>query len=123
MSSIIGLKKTTLGGDKPVFQTVLETAQGGFTLDRDDLTAAGTVVPAGTLVAYNETTRLAKVDSTVDNTNCRGLLYFPITVPAADEPDVDVAVVIRGTVYENRIPAIASNEKAALPTIIFSQSY
>lgn len=50
----------------------------------------------------------------------KGLLKEDLTITAND----DVAVVIRGTVYENRIPAVPDDAKSLLPgTIIFSQSY
>lgn len=125
----IGTSSTTVNGGIPVFQKIIETAQGGFTLDREDTTPAGTIVKAGTPVTFNEATRLASI-SGMTNLNVKGLLKDDITVPDDDEPEVDLAVVIRGTVYERRIVdedgaalTIASNVKAALPNIIFSQSY
>ena len=52
-----------------------------------------------------------------------GLLYEDTDVQAGEV--TDVAVVIRGTVYENRIPAIAAYIKETLlpATILFSKSY
>ncbi len=44
----------------PVFQLVHETASGGFVLD-DSTIAAGTELPAGTVIGFDETTRKAKV--------------------------------------------------------------
>lgn len=45
----------------PVFQTVLETAQGGFTLDDSVAVTAGLEVAAGTVIGFDESTRKAKV--------------------------------------------------------------
>lgn len=44
----------------PVFQTVLETAQGGFTLDDTALTAGADLAP-GLVVGFDESTRKAKI--------------------------------------------------------------
>lgn len=173
----------------PVFQTVLETAQGGFTLD-DTAVAAGTLLKAGTLISFDETTRKAKVgkiavlqanatnsatayrvlkghglvvgmsitlpsgtpraitaitttDPTYDEltvgttigvaatagdsiyvndigaTAPKGLLYMDVEVGV----NTDLAVVIRGTAYENRIQPVAASVKALIPNIIFSKSF
>jgi hypothetical protein len=55
----ISLTKTLTATGIPVFQKVLEVAQGGFTLDTSGLTA-GAVIVAGTPMTFNEATRLAK---------------------------------------------------------------
>jgi hypothetical protein len=176
-------------GSIPVFQMVIETAQGGFTLDETVLDA-GTLLKPGTPIGYDEATRKAKVakvatlqadaannattyrvtkgspiavgDSynleggtaraitAIDTTNVaydeitvgttigvagtagdvlyldddgfnkiRGLLFLPATVGDGE----DISVVIRGTVYERRIPPVGATLKALLPNIIFSQSF
>ncbi len=55
----IGFIKVYSTDGIPAFQKVLETAQGGFTLDMTDL-AAGVEVPKGALIIYDESTRKAK---------------------------------------------------------------
>lgn len=52
--------KTTVGVVIDVFSTVLETATGGFNLDNTNL-ADDVVVPAGSPIAFDESTRVAKV--------------------------------------------------------------
>jgi hypothetical protein len=189
--------KTTVSSGVPVWQKVLEVAQGGFILDNSVLTD-GDTVKAGTPIGINESTRKAKVVKTaqlhanalnsdtdyqvekghhfkvgdkvgkteggaayaitaIDTSNAD---YDVITVgttlgvaltagdvlfessasggsaaAVAVTPngllydDVDVAdgaslsVVLRGTVYDRRIPAAGSVVKAKIPQIIFSQSY
>jgi len=49
----------------------------------------------------------------------RGLLYADIEV----ETNKEVAITIRGTVYERRIPGTLAAIKALMPSIIYSQSY
>lgn len=44
----------------PIFQEVITTMQGGFALDETTV-AAGTLLPAGTLIGFDESTRRAKV--------------------------------------------------------------
>lgn len=184
-----GITKSTVNGGIPIFQYVLETAQGGFTLDETTI-AAGSVIPAGTVVGYDETTRLAKVgkfavlQAAATNTDtaykvlpghnlavgmpvnlpggtARAITTIVHTDPAFDTVNVgttigvaaaagigmsvadngiskakgllwhdaevgtgeDIAVVIRGTVYENRIAPVSDVLKALMPTIIFSKSY
>ena len=119
MDNYLGLKKETEAGKIVIFQKVLETARGGFSLNATGLTE-GSVLKAGTPIAFDETTRIAKV-ANVDGTDVKGLLYDNVTVTGA----APVAVVIRGTVYENRLnPAqVTSAVKAKLPLIIFSKSF
>lgn len=189
--------ETTVNTGVPVFQRILETAQGGFTLDDDTLTA-GATVKAGTPIGYDESTRVAKVMkvaemqatatnsattyrvlkghqlkvgdylakiagsaayaiTAIDTSNAaydevtlattlgvamavgdvlfqssaigasaaaasvtvRGLLMND-TVVADGEA---IAVVIRGTVYERRVPKANAAIKALMPNIIYSQSF
>ncbi|MBN8852231.1 MAG: hypothetical protein BGO55_00615 [Sphingobacteriales bacterium 50-39] len=49
----------------------------------------------------------------------RGLLYADVYV----ETNKEVTITIRGTVYERRIPGTHGSIKAAIPNIIYSQSY
>jgi len=56
-----GLKRRpSLSGEFPVFQLVHEVAQGGFTLDKTGHTL-GSVLKSGSLVSYDEATRIARV--------------------------------------------------------------
>ena len=68
------------------FQKVLETAQGGFTLDLTGLTL-GTVIPSGTLFGFNEATRLARPIKTAT-------LQANVTNTATDYP------VLKGHLYK-----------------------
>lgn len=191
------IKKTSVKSAIPIWQTGRspETAQGGFVLEhrRND----GEIVPGGSLVVYDETTRKAAevvsasltenatniatsykvkkgagfkvgdpiaaaiggtpqtitvidvADSNFDKLTVGttlgvdlaagktifkvesdgslpgdkfGLLYEDTVITGADS--TDVAVVLRGTVYENRIPALGDDAKALLPaTVLFSKSF
>lgn len=114
------ITKTTVSYGKEVWQHVHETAQGGFTLDPSGISAGyiedGYLKP-GTPITYNEATRIAKVAG--DNDAVKGLLYDSVKV----EEGANVAVVLRGTVYERRIPAVSNTIKGKIPLIIFSQSF
>jgi hypothetical protein len=180
----------TIGYDKQIFQNIIETAQGGFTLDDSvAVTAALTLMP-GTVIGFDETTRKAKVakmgvlqaNATNTATSYRvtkghnlavGMLLFLVggtaqAITAIDTSNAsydaltvgttigvagtagdaiyvndigatgpkgllldrvdasataDITVVIRGTVYENRICPVAASIKTLLPNIIFSKSY
>ena len=96
---------------------MIETAQGGFAFDTTGLTP-GTVLPAGTPMTFDESTRTAKA-AKADGTDVKGLLFTDVTVGQDDS----LSVLIRGTVYERRIPAVSNEIKAALPLIVFSQSF
>lgn len=54
-------KKVTANTGAVIFQQVLTMAQGGFTLDDAGFTTENDVVPAGTPVGYDESTRKALV--------------------------------------------------------------
>lgn len=106
-----------------VWQTVYETAQGGFTLDITGLTV-GNTIKAGIPFTFDEETRKAK-PATITNTvsNAKGVLYKDVVIAAGASVDV----VLIGTIYERRInddkSAIAAEHKDALKgSIIFSQS-
>lgn len=189
--------KTTVNGGIPVYQAILEHAQGGFVLDNAPLTE-GNIVKAGTPMGYDESTRIAKVVKTalihenaannvtqykikkghhfkvgdhvgitagsaaytitaIDATNAAydlitvgttlGVVVtanvtvlfqssasgassaaYSVTAKGLLKEDTDVAagesvsVVLRGTVYERRVPSVNAVIKAALPHIIYSQS-
>ncbi len=51
----------------------------------------------------------------------KGLLYADVEIDSNGV--ADIAVVIRGTVYERRILPVPEAVKAKLPLIVFSQSY
>lgn len=117
MDNHLGLKSVSGAPTRPIFQKVLETARGGFSLDTTGLTA-DEIIPAGTAISYDETTRKAKV-ANVDGSDVKGLLYEDVKVTNGAPVDV----VIRGTVYLNRIPETPEEVIAALPLIIFSESF
>lgn len=54
------LKTDSAKSGKVIFQKVLETARGGFTLDTSGL-SDGATIPAGTPIEFNEATRKAKI--------------------------------------------------------------
>lgn len=192
------VERTDAAGWRPIWQTMLETAQGGFTLSNATGLADGFVLKGGTAMDYDEATRIATpqigvmlqanatnvattyqvpknsglavgdsvfaVDggvadaiTAIDTSNAaydvitvgttlgvalsagdslyvaaaegataggfqivpKGLLYEDYVVGS----DINVAIVIRGTVYARRIPAGGAGLEAALPLIRFSQSY
>lgn len=51
--------RTVYNSGVPIWQTMLETAQGGFKLDVTGL-PIGAILPKGTAMAYDESTRVAK---------------------------------------------------------------
>lgn len=55
----LGFTSTTVSGGIPIFQQAYENAQGGFALDKTGLTD-GNIIPAGTVMGYDEATRKAK---------------------------------------------------------------
>jgi hypothetical protein len=124
----LNVQKTTVNYGVQIWQTGRspETAQGGFILDTTGLTA-GDTLKGGTAMTYDETTRIAKkatvtagVDDAPDTSDAKGLLYEDVVIGA----NQDVCIGVRGTIYENRIPAVDDAHKAALKgLIIFSQSY
>jgi hypothetical protein len=193
MNEFFGVKRETATGQIPIFQAQFETAQGGFTLD-ESVVAAGAIIKAGTVIAYDEATRKAKpfkgavlqaavtnvatsypvlkghnlaigmtvnlpggtaraitgivttdpnfdtiqvattigvaanagiglsVTDTGSTGTVLGLLRNDVEMPAAGIT-ATLSVVIRGTVYERRIPPVSAAQKALMPTMIFSQSF
>jgi uracil-DNA glycosylase len=190
---MLKLNKTSANSGVPIFQTVLETAQGGFTLNDNHYTSGTASIKAGTPIGFDESTRLAKVCKiatahanatnvattyqvkkghpfkvgssikvnasgaqtitvidtsnadydvlTVGTTlgvavtagdvyfiddagyqNVKGLLYADVAIPADGEVAADV--VLRGTVYERRLPSpVGASVKAKIPQILFSNSF
>ncbi|MBC9913182.1 hypothetical protein [Chitinophaga varians] len=59
------ITKEVVASGAPIFQKVLETARGGFTLDSTGLTK-GATIPGGAPIAYDESTRKAKVLKTAE---------------------------------------------------------
>lgn len=185
-----GPTKTTVGYDKQIFQNIIETAQGGFTLDDTVAVTAALEVASGTVIGFDETTRKAKIakmgvlqasETNVATTyhvtkghnlkvgmsmilaggTARAITVVDTSDPAFDLLTVattigvagtagdkiyvndigatapkglvldaftaaqtaDISVVIRGTVYENRIPPVAASAKLLIPHIIFSKSF
>lgn len=185
-----GPTKETVSYGVQIFQNIIETAQGGFTLDDSVAVTAGLTIKAGTVMSYDETTRKALVAkmgvlqanatnvattyrvtkgsnlkvgmsiflvggtaravTAIDTSNAS---YDELTVGTTigvagtagdalyvndagvtsakglllDDTDAastaDVAIVIRGTVYENRINKVPASVKLLMPNIIFSKSF
>lgn len=59
------ITKEVVSSGVPLFQKVLETARGGFTLDTTGLTN-GATIPGGSVISFDETTRIAKVFKTAE---------------------------------------------------------
>lgn len=117
MGKYLEPKKVSESRSIPVWAKVLETAKGGFSLNKTGLTV-GDILPAGTPIAFDETTRIAK-KAKADGTDVNGLLYADVVI----EDKAPLSVVIRGTVYEKRVEGITPQIKEKLRNIIFSQSY
>lgn len=102
-------------GGKAYAITAIDTSNA----DYDVLTVGttlGVALVAGVALFQSSATGAA---AAALNVTPRGLLYSDVTV--AD--NVTLSVMIRGTVFERRIPAVPVSVKAYLPNIIFSQSY
>ncbi len=116
---MLGIKKQKASAGIPIWQSKnTQVAQGGFTLTG----SPNTEIPAGTVIACDEEARTASVVSAVGEMKAvNGLLYSTVTTD--ENGNIDVAVALRGTVYENRIPEVSEEIKAKLPLIIFSKSF
>ncbi|OBW43494.1 hypothetical protein AB670_00023 [Chryseobacterium sp. MOF25P] len=107
----------------PIFQKILETARGGFSLDMTGLTV-GETISAGTPMTFDEATRKAKKatltgDEPDEVSDAKGLLKNDVII----EDAAPVDVVLRGTVYARRVtPSIDQAHRDVLPLIIFSES-
>jgi len=194
---MLGPKKTSATQPIPVWQKVLETAYGGFTLDKTGLTD-GMLIPGGSPFGYDESTRKARVikqatmfsdaggtdtaynvkkghnlaigeyispavggkayaitaidittyadhdvvtvgtslgaaltgavlfQSSATGATAGALIVAPRGLSYEDyyvEDNKDVAITLRGTVFERRVPATLAAIKALMPNIIYSQSY
>ncbi|WP_018674847.1 hypothetical protein [Riemerella columbina] len=118
MGKYLEPKKVSESRSIPVWAKVLETAKGGFSLNKTGLTV-GDILPAGTPIAFDETTRIAK-KAKADGTDVGGMLYDDIIIGE----NAPLTVVTRGTAYEKRITGITPQIKEKLKgLIIFSQSY
>jgi hypothetical protein len=173
----IGFKKVYSTEGIPVFQAVLENAQGGVTLDMANVTA-GEEIKKGSLIQYDEETRKgllvrtarvyeagttvtavkvekghnmvvgAEIDGVAVNAiNTDNADYDVLTLASAvdvavgdilatsdvtgkstgllfegvnAEENATLSVVIRGTVYANRIPPVDADQVPA--TLILSKS-
>ncbi|OLY92502.1 hypothetical protein SAMN05444008_102378 [Cnuella takakiae] len=109
--------KTTFSSGVPVWQKVDQTAQGGFVLDTTGLTLGNTIA-AGTAIVIDEATRKAK-PTTADTDTPAGLLYEDVKI----EVGATLDVVIAGTIYARRGPAVSAALKAKMPRITFSNSF
>ena len=57
----MNIKKETIKSGIVIFQDDVKVAQGGFLLDDVAFTTEGLVIPAGTPIGFDESTRIAKV--------------------------------------------------------------
>jgi len=80
-------------------------------------TTLGVVLTADTDVLFQSSATGAS--AAAYSVTAKGLLYEDTEVGS----NVSLSVVIRGTVYERRAPAVTAVVKTALPHIIYSQSY
>lgn len=88
--------------------TSIDTSNGAF-----DTITVGTTIG----VATNAGSALFVSD--IGYTAAKGLLLDSVDALAS----ADLAVVTRGTVYENRIPSVPATVKALIPNMIFSKSF
>ncbi len=79
-------------------------------------TTLGSALTAGTDVLFQSSATGAS--AAAYSVTAKGLLYEDTDVAAG----VSVSVVIRGTVYERRVPAVPAAVKTAMPHIIYSSS-
>ena len=97
--------------DNVVWAKILETAPGGFSLDTTGFTE-GEILPAGTPLTFNASTRKA---AKATPANVKGLLHSDVIV-SGNNP---VTIVLRGTIYTNRITKVDEAIPQRLPNIIF----
>lgn len=91
--------------------TVIDTSNAGY-----DVLTVGTTIGAAASAGANV------FISDAGYTAVKGLLYSDVVLDANGL--ADIAVVLRGTVYDRRIVApIPASVKTSLPLIIFSQSF
>lgn len=91
----LGTTKETMSYGIPKFQTVIETAQGGFTLNETTLAAASEVA-AGTVIGFDETTRQAKVAKYAVNKNASGTSATSYEVTKGHNLAVGMSVKVSG---------------------------
>lgn len=107
----------------PVFQKEFELLRGGATITGE---SAGTVLPAGTAMTYDESTRLAEkavVDGDPAESNAKGYLYEEVTIGEAGTVTTG-DIVIRGTLYKRRVPQDDIDDHLkATPLVIGSESF
>lgn len=80
-------------------------------------TTLGVALTADTSILFQSSATGASAGAY--SVTAKGLLYEDTLVEAG----AAVGVLIRGTVYERRVPAATAVVKAAIPLIIYSQSY
>lgn len=110
----VGDYVAVVSGGKAYPITVIDTSQA----DYDTITVGttlGVALSAGDILFESTSTGA----SAAVWSRPLGLTYEDYTF----ESDLDIAVVIRGTIYARRSPAVPSAIKTLIPNIIFSQSY
>jgi len=106
----------TVGGAAKAIETITTTNAAYDTLGVGSGNSLGVAIDAGEVLFEGPT---AGTDTAALKTEPKGLLMED-AVAQASEP---ISVVLRGTVYQRRLPCGACDAvKAALPMIIFSQS-
>lgn len=89
------LVKESVASGIPVFQAIHETAQGGFSL-QETVLAAATTVNAGTVIGFDETTRVAKVAKYAVNKNASSTSDTTYEVYKGSNVAVGMSVKVEG---------------------------
>lgn len=101
-------------GGKAYAITVIDTSNADY-----DVLTVGTTLTAAAVGDILFKSSATGATAAVYAVSARGLLYEDCIVSA----NQSLSVVLRGTVYQNRVPSVTTAIKALLPNIIFSQSY
>ncbi len=112
---IVGDYLAAVVGGKAYAITEIDTTNADYDVLTVGTTLAVALTAGDALFESSATGAAAAAYATV----AKGLL-FQDTKVGVNEP---LAVTIRGTVYERRIPVVTAAIKALLPNIIFSQSF
>jgi hypothetical protein len=104
---VVGMLAFLAGGTARAITAVVTTDP-----NYDEFTVGTTIGVAGTAGD-------ALYVNDIGATGPKGLLLDRVTAAST----ADVAIVTRGTVYENRINPVPDSVKAKMPNIIFSKSY
>ena len=112
---IVGDKIGATKGSKSYAITAIDKTNAAYDVLTVE-TTLGAALTAGTALFQTSATGATAADFIVVP---KGLTYDTFDV----EANISLSVVIRGTVYHRRVPKAPSDLKAALPNIIFSESF